>query len=274
MWYGTRYATNHAIVFIDTDEGITGVGETWDYHESEILKKVKPLIMGLDPSNIENITGMFYGLGGPHASQLSNLLRGVHPSIISAVDCALWDIMGKKTNTPLYKLLGGKVNKKVRCRYWLCDKPPKEQAAEAIQAVERGWKAFKIKLGTDPKIDIECIKKIREVVGEDIELGFDFNGSYGLHTAIKTLKKMEKYDPALFEEPIPALNYDGYVELKKHIDTPIEYHHNGHLSLAIVKRLVDTRAMDLLHLNPMQNGGIIYCNKLCAIAEAAGFIFK
>ena len=270
MWYGTRYATNHAIVFIDTDEGITGVGETGARYEHTMSNVVKPRLLGLDPTEIENITGIYSGLGGPRVSQLSSTLRGLHPSIISAIDCALWDIMGKISNKPLYKLLGGKVNDKVRVRYWLCDKPPKEQAAEALKAVNRGWKAFKIKIGTDPKIDIECVKSIREAVGEDIELGFDLNGSYSLHTAIRTLKKMEKYDPAHFEEPIPALNINGYVKLKKHIDTPIEYHYNGHVSLTHAMELVGNGAIDFLHLNPMQNGGLLYCNKLCAIAEAAG----
>ena len=139
MWYGTRYATNHAIVFIDTDEGITGVGETWDQHEQTIQNFVKPRLIGLDSTNIENITGIISGLGGPRARALESVLRGAHPSVISAVDCALWDIMGKTSNKPLYKLLGGKVNDKVRCRYWLCDKPPQEQAEEALKAVERGW---------------------------------------------------------------------------------------------------------------------------------------
>lgn len=263
MWYATRYASNHAIVFIDTDEAITGIGETWDQNEAEILETVKPKIIGLDPLNIENITTI-------SIKRSRGILRGVSPSPISAVDCALWDIMGKVCNQPLYKLLGGKVHDKVRCRYWMCEKSPEEQAAEAVKAVERGWKAFKIKIGRDPKKDVESLKMIREAVGDDIELGFDLNGSYSLPTAIRTLKKMEKYDPAHIEEPIPALDFKGYADLRRVTNIPIEYHLNGHLKLSDVIELVNLRAMDLLHLNPMQNGGLIYCNKICAIAEAAG----
>ncbi|MEE8571074.1 MAG: mandelate racemase/muconate lactonizing enzyme family protein [Candidatus Bathyarchaeia archaeon] len=263
MWYGKRSATNHAIIFIDTDEGITGIGETWARNEYEVLNTVKPRILGLDPLDIENITAI-------SIDRSRGILRGVNPSTISAIDCALWDIMGKACNKPLYKLLGGKVNDRVRCRYWMCEKAPNEQAAEAIKAVERGWKAFKIKIGVDPARDIECVKAVREAVGDDIELGFDLNGSYSLHTAIRTLKRMERYGPHHIEEPIPALDFDGHVELKKHTNIPIEFHWNGHLRLAEVMRLVRIRALDLLHLNPMQNGGLLYCNKLCAIAEAAG----
>ena len=262
MWYATRYSTNHAIVFIDTDKGITGIGETWDRNASEV-EAIKPKLIGLDPLEIDNITSI-------SLDRSRSILRGVSPTVISAIDCALWDIMGKVTNKPLYILLGGKVNEKVHVRYWMCEKSPKEQAVEALKAVERGWKAFKIKIGVDPREDIETVKAIREAVGDEIELGFDINGSYSLPTAIRTLKKMEKYNPTHIEEPINAQNFKGHVELKKHTDIPIEFHYNGPLKLTDAMELVNTRAMDLLHLNLMQNGGIIHCNKLCAIAEAAG----
>ena len=266
MWYGTRSATNHVIVFVDTDEGITGVGEAWDWNEHEISNIVRPKLIGRDPLQIDNITSTAY------ASQLSSrgLLQGISAPSISAIDCALWDIMGKICQKPLYQILGGKVNDKVRCRYWMCEKPPKEMAAEATKAVERGWKAFKIKIGTDPKTDLETVRLIREAVGDDIELGFDINGGYRLHTAIRTLKKMERYDPAHVEEPIPALDLNGYGDLKRYTNIPIEYHLNDHLRLRELLELVDLHAIDILHLNPMQNGGLLYCNKLCAIAEAAG----
>lgn len=263
MWYGTRYATNHAIVFVDTDEGITGVGEAGDQYHHQITNEVKPKLIGLDPTDIENITAI-------SSHRRGGILNRFHPGIISAVDCALWDIMGKASNKPLYKLLGGKVHDRIRCRYWMCDNTPEGQAAEAVEAVERGWKAFKIKIGVDPKTDVECVRTIRDAVGDDIQLGFDINGGYSIHTAINTLKKMERYEPDHIEEPIPARDFRGYVELKKHIDIPIEFHYNGHLSLIDVMDLVNMRAMDLLHLNPMQNGGLLYCNKICAIAEAAG----
>jgi L-alanine-DL-glutamate epimerase-like enolase superfamily enzyme len=152
----------------------------------------------------------------------------------------------------------------------MCEKPPSELAAECAMAIERGWKAFKIKIGRDPKTDVESVKTAREAVGDDIELGFDVNGGYGLHTAIRTLKKMEKYDPSHIEEPIPSIDFRGYADLRKHTDIPIEFHMNSHLRLGELLQLVNTRSIDLLHLNPMQNGGLLYCNKLCAVAEAAG----
>ncbi len=263
MWYGTRSATNHAILFIDTDEGITGVGETWDRNEYEILHTVKPRILGVDPLDIERITAI-------SVDRSRGLLRGVDPSTISAVDCALWDILGKACNQPLYRLLGGKVNARVRCRYWMCEKAPNEQAAEAVQAVERGWKAFKIKIGVDPSRDVACVRAVREAVGDEVELGFDVNGSYSLHTALRTLKRMERYAPHHIEEPIPALDFRGHADLKKRTNIPIEYHYNGPLRLSDAMELIRLGALDLLHLNPMQNGGLLYCNKLCALAEAAG----
>lgn len=275
MWYGTRGATNHTIIFIDTDEGITGLGETWDRNEFEILNVVKPRLIGVDPLGIQNITTVDQWIdvgdwlrkdSGPTRGTLS----GVSASSISAVDCALWDIMGKVCGKPLYQMLGGKLHDKIRCRYWMCNRTPGEMAVEASKAVEKGWKAFKIKIGTDPKKDVECVKSVREAVGDDIELGFDVNGSYNLPTAIRTLKKMQKYDPSHIEEPIPSRNFKAYVTLKRHTEIPIEFHMNQQLRLGELLDLVDMRAIDLFHINPMQNGSLVYCNKLCAIAEAAG----
>jgi L-alanine-DL-glutamate epimerase-like enolase superfamily enzyme len=261
MWYGTRYASRHAIVFLETDEGVTGIGEAEEPDAHVLETVVKPRLLGQDPFDVERITN----------TQRGGLMRGVPVGAINAVDMALWDLIGKGCGEPLYRLVGGKLHDKVRCRYWLCVRSPEEQADEVARAVARGWRAFKIKLGTDPATDVARVRAVTEAVGDEVELGFDLNGAYSLPTAIRTLKRMERYSPAHIEEPIPGWDLDGMVELKRHVDVPLEAHYSsGPNTRRYVLELVTKRAADLIHLNPIQIGGLLESKRLCAIAEAGG----
>jgi len=261
MWYRTRYASRHAIVFIETDEGITGVGSTEENDEYDLVNSAKPRLVGKDPHDVELLTNM----------HRDGLMQGAKSSVVHAIDTALWDIIGKSCGKPLYKLWGGKVHDKVRVRYWMPVMSPQEQAEEAVKAVQRGWKGFKVKLGTDPKTDIQRVKAVRQAVGDDIDLGFDINGSYNLPTAIKTLKQMEPYNPAHIEEPIPGNDLDGMTDLKQRVCIPIEAHLSaGPNTMEYVQALVTKRAADILHLNPIQVGGVLEAKRLCALADAAG----
>jgi L-alanine-DL-glutamate epimerase-like enolase superfamily enzyme len=269
MWYGTRYANIHCVTFIDTDEGITGVSTHGDQYT--IMNTVRPKLIGKDPFNIEPIE---HSLG-------DDPLRGrwkLATDTVAAIDNALWDIIGKACNKPLYKLWGGKVNDPIHVRYWMGCKSPKEQAAEALKAVEGGWKAFKIKLGTDPETDLERVNAVREAVGEKIELCFDINGGYPLSVAINTLKKMAKYNPAYIEDPVPSVwPYDpgcleNMADIRRITGIPIEAHNHGPNCEEFVMALVDKRAADAVHLNVSFVGSILECKRICAVAEAGGLI--
>ena len=103
---------------------------------------------------------------------------------------ALWNIIGKAVEKPIYKLIGGRYRDHVECRYWICGKPPKDQAAEAVKAVDAGFKALKIKVGLNPEYDMTCVKAVREAVGDRIEIGIDFNGGYTAgHACIRNRQK-------------------------------------------------------------------------------------
>jgi L-alanine-DL-glutamate epimerase-like enolase superfamily enzyme len=187
-------------------------------------------------------------------------------------------IVGKACNQPLYKLWGGKVNAPIHVRYWLDCGTLEEQAAEAVKAVERGWKAIKTKLGTDPETDVERVRAIREAVGDKIELCFDINGGYPLNVAINTLKKMAKYNPAFIEEPVPcywpydAGALDSMADIRRITGIPIEAHSHGPNCEEFAIALVNKRAADAIHLNVSFAGSILECKRICAIAEAGGLI--
>ena len=74
------------------------------------------------------------------------------------------------------------------------------------KAVEQGFRSFKIKIGLNPEFDLECVKAAREAAGPRIEIGFDINGGYSVLEAVRTLRKMERYDPSHVEEPVNSAN--------------------------------------------------------------------
>jgi L-alanine-DL-glutamate epimerase-like enolase superfamily enzyme len=270
MWYMTRYANIQCVTFIDTDEDITGVGIVSRGDGYTIMNKMKPKLIGRDPFDIEMIE---VDLGRVPWGRWD-----IDTDTMAAIDNALWDIIGKACKQPLYKLWGGKVNAPIYVRYWLDTSSPEEQAAEAVKAVGRGWKAFKVKLGTDPETDIQRVKAIREAVGDKIELCLDINGGYPLNVAINTLKKMAKYDPAFVEEPVPTTwPYDGgsldsLADVRRITGIPIEVHNHGPNCEEFAMAVINKRAADAIHLNISFIGSILECRRICAIAEAGGLI--
>ena len=263
MWYMTRPASIHCVTFLDTDEGITGVGTQGDQHL--IMNKIKPKLIGKNPFDIGKIE-----------AELKECVFKHPADTIAAVDGALWDIVGKACNQPLYKIWGGKVNEQIPVRYWLDCREPEVMANEAAKAKERGWRAIKIKVGTDPDLDIERIRVIREAVGSDMQLCVDLNGGYPLNVAINTLKKMMKHDIASVEEPVPSVwPYDsGCIEsmadIRKIVGIPIELHSHGPNCSELIKHVINKRAADVIHLSAQWAGTIFECKRICAIAESGG----
>jgi L-alanine-DL-glutamate epimerase-like enolase superfamily enzyme len=238
-----------------------------------IMNVIRPALIGKDPFNIEKIENE--QLGGPF---LGGRWRVIPLDTMAAIDNALWDIIGKACNQPLYKLWGGKVNEPIHVRYWMDCRSPEEQAAEVSKAVERGWKAFKIKLGTDPDTDVERVRAVREAIGDKIELCFDLNGGYPLNVATNTIKRMAEYNPASIEDPVPCIwpydagALDNMADIRRITGVPIEAHSHGPNCEEFAMAVVQKRAADAIHLNVSFVGSIIECKRVCAIAEAGGLI--
>jgi L-alanine-DL-glutamate epimerase-like enolase superfamily enzyme len=183
---------------------------------------------------------------------------------------ALWDIIGKVTNKPVYKLIGGRYRERVECRYWMCVKPPKDLAAEALKAVDAGFKALKVKIGLNPELDVKCVKAVREAVGDRIDLGFDFNGGYTAGKAIWTIKKMEEYDPSHMEEPVCSLNINALARVRRHVDVPVLCCGRGCTTKESIQELIFKDAADAVNLDLCRNGGFLETQRCAAVAEAGG----
>ena len=270
------YRTNWAFVCVYTDEGINGVGEaTLEYKEKALtgaVEHIRDYLIGKDPRDIERYTHDIYRdaywRGGP-----------VLMSALSAVEIALWDILGKSLNAPVYQLLGGKVNDKVRIYVngWFAGaKTPEEFAVKAKAATARGVTALKwdpfgkaYMTLTNPELDkaLQCIQAVRDAVGYETDILIEGHGRFDVPDAIRISKELEQFKPLWFEEPVPPDNIEALKAVRDRSPVPLSagerlYTHRDYL------RLFESRAADYIQPDVSHAGGIAALKKLAADAEA------
>jgi len=269
QWYGTRYAALKCIVFINTDAGITGLGECGTEGE-HLLQGLKSRMIDKDPYDVNAILReinhqgrILFGTGHLDTRMLN---------VSGGISMALWDIIGKDCNKPIYKLIGGKYRERIELRAWLTDQTAEQQAEVAVKCVEAGWKSLKIKGGRNPEHDVNCVKTIREAVGDRIEIGVDCNGRYTAGMAIRTIKKMEKYDLSYMEEPTTSRNINAFAKVRRHVDTMLLCCGHGCTTKELIREMIEKDAVDSVNLDLVRNGGFLETQRCAAVAEAGGIV--
>ncbi|MBR3967358.1 MAG: galactonate dehydratase [Clostridia bacterium] len=270
------FRTNWVFIKVYTDEGVDGVGEaTLEYKEKALLgalEHIKEYLVGKDPRNIEkhwhDIYRDAYWRGGP-----------VLMSALSAVEMALWDILGKSLGVPVYTLLGGKVHEKVRIYIngWFAGaKEPEEFAAKAKETVKRGVTAMKWDpfgknylniSGAELNKAIRNVAAVREAVGDGVDLLIEGHGRFNIPTAIKIAKELEPFKPMFFEEPVPPDNLDALREVKDR--SPVAISAGERLYTRWDYRgMFDKMAADYIQPDISHAGGIMELKKIAAEAES------
>ncbi len=264
---GVRSHYVSCFVQITTDEGITGIGECTvrevpEAHAAIIEKLLKPIVRGEDPFSVEVLWERMFA-----ALRTRGHSEGYFVEAISGVDIALWDIMGKATNLPVHKLLGGAHSDKVKAyASSIFFGKPENVAKEARALVANGHDQMKLKIGLGEP-DIENVKAIRDAVGYDVDLMVDANSAFNRQSAIRIGRKLERYEVFWFEEPVPPDDIEGYIEVSRALDIPI----CGSESLFgryNYRDLISKKAVDFVQPNIARCGGITECRKIAAIAEA------
>lgn len=270
------FRTNWVFVKVYTDEGICGVGEgTLEYKEKALcgaIEHIKNYLTGKDPRTIEkhyhDIYRDAYWRGG-----------AVLMSALSAVECALWDILGKSLGVPVYQLLGGRVNEDCRIYVngWFSGaKTPDEFAEKAKAAVERGvtamkWdpfgKSYMQISNKDLDTALECVAKVREAVGNNVDLLIEGHGRFDVPTGIKIAKELECFKPMWFEEPVPPDNLDALKAVRD--KSPVAISAGERLYTRFdYNKLFALRAADYIQPDVSHAGGIAELKKIAAAAEA------
>ena len=258
---------------IDTDEGLSGWGEPVIEGRADTVRtaveEFRPLLLGKDPMNIEDLWQAMYRCGfyrgGPEVM-----------SAIAGIDQALWDIKGKYFNTPVYNLLGGACRDKLKVYRWIGGDRPNDIRASAIEAYNQGYRALKMN-GTEEMHYIDSFKKvqavcdrvaaIRDALGFDMDIAVDFHGRVHKSMAKVLARELDQFHLMFIEEPVLSQNNEALREIARATTTPIATGERM-FSRWEFKNLLQDGYVDIIQPDLSHAGGISECKKIAAMAEA------
>lgn len=267
-WVKRRTAV---LVKVVTEEGVDGWGEifchdAWAAAAQLVEQTYKPLLIGRNPLDIEVTWENLYNWTKDYGQ------KGVVVAALSGVDIALWDIFGKVTGLPVYQLLGGAFRHRVQAyatgMYVKdCADPAGALAEEALRYAEQGFRAMKMKVGFGPKNDVEYVRRVREAIGEEIELMVDANHAYDVPRAIQVGRAIAPYRIGWFEEPVSPEDIEGYRRVRDALEIPIaggeaEFTRYG------FRHLIASGAVDIVQPDLCITGGLSEGRKIAALASA------
>lgn len=265
---GASYVGDHVLTRVHTDEGIIGYGEGApmvsysDETQKDILNGIldylAPAVVGMDPFDLEELY-----------RRMEAVLPG-HHFAKAAIDLACYDIMGKKTGLPAYRLLGGKVRDRIPLAWVVGIGSIDEMVEEAVSHVGRyGFQTVKLKIGREPKKDLDVVREVRAALGPDVKIRVDANQGYDVATAISTLRRMERYDLELVEQPVAKWNLLGMAKVAAALDVPIEAD-EAMFGYHDAMTLIRLKACDVINIKIMKPCGLYGSKKVAAVAESAG----
>ena len=260
------------IVEIFTDEGLAGIGNA--ALAPQVTKQVidlylNPILIGADPWESEFLWQQMY------RKTMAFGRKGVVMAAISAVDIALWDILGKSARQPVYRLLGGKTKTRIPVyASRLYSSPLDQLAAEAKRYKEDGYKAMKLRFGWGPtdgapgmRRNVDLVRTVRETVGDEIDVMADAYMGWTLDYAKRMIQLLEPFHLRWLEEPVTPDDIHGYAELKRAARIPIAGGEHEHTIYGF-RELLEARAVDYIQFDTNRVGGITQARKIAAMAEA------
>jgi o-succinylbenzoate synthase len=262
---GTSIESHNVNVRIVTDYGVVGWGEsspskrvTGETSDTVIatLDRIAPKLIRRCPLRIEENV------------ELMDSVIERNPAAKAAVDMALHDVLGKTTRKPLFMLMGG-YRTEVLTDLTLSIKSPKEMAADAVKALNKGFRALKVKVGVDPVEDVERVRMVREAVGQDMHIRVDANQGWTPRQAVQVLNRIEKFKIQFAEQPVPSEDIKGLARVRKDSPVPIMADESVH-SPQDAMRLIRAEAVDFINIKLMKSGGMLKGRKIADVAEAAG----
>ena len=260
------------LVEIFTDTGLVGLGNAAlspRVTKTLIDTYLKPLLIGADPWDTEYLWQQMY------RRTMAFGRKGVAMTAISAVDIALWDLLGKDAKQPVYRLLGGRTKERIPVyASRLYAMPIPELRVEAQKYKDQGYKAMKLRFGWGPidgaagmQKNVELIRNVREVIGYDIDLMADAYMGWTLDYAKRMLPLIEPFHLRWLEEPVIPDDTRGYRELKSYGRVPIAGGEHEFTSFGF-RDLLEMNALDYIQFDTNRVGGISQARKISALAES------
>ena len=273
-WGTMEVATKGGVlVRIRTDEGLEGLGEAgfsiaYLSRVAPVIRDVlAPLLIGEDPRLIARLWHRMFDATHGWGR------RGIETYAVSGVDIALWDLLGKACGRPVYELLGA--GQRELAAYAAPSlRPPAEAAADCARAVERGFRAVKLRVGLDAETDDRIVAAAREAVGPDVDLIVDANMSRDYRGAVDiACRYRDAYGVSWLEEPIRGRSLHEYVQEHARLRAATSMPISGGESLFTRYEFVlvfEKRAFDIVQPDAAGVGGITEAAAIAAMAEAHG----
>jgi L-alanine-DL-glutamate epimerase-like enolase superfamily enzyme len=267
---GQLHSFGCILVFVHCDSGIVGENLIFTLNArrtrvlQSMVEEMADLVIGRDAGHIAG----FWARAWRDINFLGH--KGVPVVGISALDGALWDALGKMSNLPIYRILGG-AQDRVPVYHsgglWLSSSD-KELVAEAERFAAAGFTAMKMRLGSpEPATDVARVRAVRTAIGPKIKLMADANQGLTESQAIRLGRALEEFDLSWFEEPLPAWDLDGLARVAAALDTPIasgetEYTRYG------FRRMLELRSADILMPDLQRVGGVSEFIRVGHMAES------
>jgi L-rhamnonate dehydratase len=253
---------------IRTDEGLTGLTQGG----SAEVKAAGQLLIGEDPLAVEALWEKLFHHG----------YHRVALPIIARLDLALWDLIGKAKNEPVYRLLGGPTRERLRAYAGMLGfaTEPAAAARRSVEWVERGFTALKWYLPCNAldgaegtRRNVALIRAVRRAVGDDVEIMVDCLLSNprvnSVLYAVDLARRLEEYRPTWLEEPLPFDDLDAHVALARATRIPLAFGEH-HYSRWQIRQLIESGAASVLQPDPNAAGGITEMRKIIALASTHG----
>ena len=265
--FGTVTAATSVLIRLHTDSRIYGIGDTspcpgFSEESPESVVSILrhylyPAVQGMDPRSV----GMIH-------KRMDDAVKG-NSFAKTAIGIALYDILGKHFNVPVYELIGGCFRREFPLLWPLMGADASTNVKEAKKAIKGGYRSLMIKVGhNDPEVEIERVAAVRAAVGDKILIIPDANQGWTPQVAIQCIRKMEAYHVAWVEQPVPRWDVDGLARVREAVSTPIsadESLTSIYDALILAKR----NAVDIVSIKLQKSEGLYKAKKIAAIMEAA-----
>jgi L-alanine-DL-glutamate epimerase-like enolase superfamily enzyme len=260
------------IVEVFTDKGLVGIGNAALAPmacKQLIDSAIAPLLIGSDPWDTEFLWQYMYRKTLPYGR------KGIALVAMSAIDIALWDLMGKDARQPVFRLMGGRTKAKIPVYASRLYSGPVEEVAREAEAYKKaGYGGVKMRFGWGPidgadgmQRNIELVDTIRSVLGDGIDLMADAYMGWSLDYAKRMMRLLDKYNLRWLEEAINPDDVHGYHELRRFGHTPIAAGEHEY-TLYGFRQLIEAKAVDYIQFDTNRVGGLTAARKIQALAEA------
>ncbi len=267
---------NLIFIRLDTDEGLTGCAEATSHNKTRALlgyleEARQRYVIGTDPFDTEALFARMFRLDYSYAAT-------VQTTVISAVEIACWDIVGKALGQPVWRLLGGKCRDSIPAYangWYSVEREPKRFAEKAREVLRKGYRALKfdpfggggLELSRPERLlAISLVEAVRDAVGPDVDLFIEAHGRFSPATSVAMARELERFEPAWYEEPVPPEDIDSLLFVKNHTGIPIATGERCYTRYGF-RELVERRAADILQPDVIHAGGFLETKKIAALAE-------